>query len=253
MQPAAAHLASVAPRRTRRRRGGRRWPAPTRAWAGLGGSAAMDRPAARMLRPDSGREARSAGRSTSHDSRVDRTTRTRTAQPARLGLVAGEGAGAVGEGEAACRSGTQTTLVPSSWRSGTRVTPSKSATQARSRAWGRSAWATITWSKPSPARWSTPSVDRTVEPPPGSPDDEGTDGRVPRSPPRRRRTRPRPAAAPPPRTTLVAMERASRPARRASRAGARRSLAWAKALTGTSTGGPRRRSDGTHRDGAGQV
>ncbi len=61
--------------------------------------------------------------------------------------------------------------MPSSLRSGTSVMPANGARSPRSRARGRSPWATITHSTPAAASCSTPGADGAVEPLPGLPHD----------------------------------------------------------------------------------
>ena len=154
-------------------------------------------PAAGQARRASRAAARSAGTSTSQPSRGSRTTRSGQARGARPRPVAGERARPVGEAEARRRSGRDATLVPSSWRSGTRVTPSTSADPRRGR--GRGAGRRGPRSpgrRPSAASCSTPSVDRAVEAAARAPEHRGA-GRARPTPPRRRRRTPRPPAAAP--------------------------------------------------------
>ena len=93
-----------------------------------------------------------------------------------------------------CAAGTQTTLVPSSRRSGTSVTPSNPANWARPWAMGRSAWATRTSAAPSAGQSCHPRLHGAVQAPSRFGQDHGPVARRPTPPPRRRH-RPRPPAA----------------------------------------------------------
>ena len=137
------------------------------------------------------------------------------------------------------RAGTHATLVPSSRRSGTSVTPSKWATHARSVARGRSAWATITLRAPAAANWSTPASTAPFSPRPGSASTiaprDAAHGATPASS-HTTATGSAAAAA----STRSAIARASAARRSGAKAGVNRTLASENAFTGTRTAtGPR--------------
>ena len=99
--------------------------------------------------------------------------------------------------------GTQMTLVPSSRRSGTRVTPAK---RGDPREVGGEGQVGVGDDDPADARRGQPGhagLDRPVEAPLRLPHDQGAQVAGPRRPPRRRRTRRRRAGARPTATTCV--------------------------------------------------
>ena len=160
-QPAAAHLASVAPHAEldvvgMGADGQRRAP-------GSGGSASRHRASG------SG-EVEVVGQVDVPRQPVGRRTmRSREAEAVGLGQVAARTSRGRRRTRSPRAAGTPATLVPSSWRSGTSVTPSKPArpVEVRRRA-GRSAWATIAWSKPAAAaRSATPASTAPLRPGPG--------------------------------------------------------------------------------------
>src|SRR4051812_29776012 len=126
------------------------------------------------------------------------------------------------------------TLVPSSWRSGTRVTPGTRATHASDDASGRSAWATIPWRAPRAASASTPSSTAVLRPRPGDSTmiAPWASAHSATSASSHTTATGRGRAA---RTTVVAIDRASAARSAGASAGARRRLASEKAFTGTST------------------
>ena len=185
------------------------------------GGAPRRRPASRRRRPGPGR----AGPA-------------RQSQPRRLGPVGAERAGPVGEAEVG-PAGRRSTLVPSSRRSGTRVTPSNGASGPSPCARGRSPWATVTQRCPARPRRSTPARTAPLRPCPGS---DMTVAPAPRPiAPHRRRHRRRPRAGgrrPPPPVTPWCGRGRMRSA--SDSAEPSRRLAWSKALTGMrTTSGPR--------------
>ena len=203
--------------RTRRRRDGRRWPAPTpatgevrgqrrRPWRSGGVGRVRWQPWEHLLE-------RRVGEVVGH---VD-VPAERGFAHARAPAARGGGPRRRGGGTSRARrrtgsrpsDGTQATLVPSSWRSGTSVSPAEPGQphEVDGQRAGR-LWATRTRSKPvSPSAW-TPSVTAPLRPRPGRHSTVGAAVRW-RSSRRRRRRRPRTsggrlAAA----STLAAMWRA---------------------------------------------
>ena len=156
------------------------------------------------------------------------------AQALGLGAVGGEGAGPVGEREAGPGGdrGHVGAVVVAVGDEEDAVTVDRQQS-SNPVASGRSAWATITRSTPSPARCHT-VVDRPVQAVAGRQSTRAPAAR-PRRPPRRRR-RPRRRAGERRRcSTRSAISRASAARAGPSRTSARRSLARPNALTGTRT------------------